>query len=324
MKLIKSTLALLALALPALALPEAPDMETAIAQAQAAKKNIFVDFTGTDWCTACIYLRDKIVESKEFEAALGDKLILIAVDFPRTPALVAAIPDEEKIRREAMLTSYRIEGLPGVALLDENGMPYEVIQGTRRTPKEYIALVKAGFAKRDARDAALAKAEGLTGMARAKALAKALSILPEGCLHKYGALIDEINAADPENTLGYKDKGTAAQKRVEQTQALRFILDGFRGKFKPEELEAGLKKLDQFLATPDLDPEIAQAAWSAKGDSYAFLRDFSRMIECYQTGLDLAPESRAAHKLKSIIDNYKANTAADQKQAEQKKAEEKK
>lgn len=308
MKLIKTTLALLAAALPVLALPEAPTMESAMAKAQAEKRNIFVDFTGTDWCTACIYLRDKIVETPEFEAALGDKLVLLEVDFPRTPALVAAIPEEEKVRRESMLALYRIQGLPGVALLDEKGMPYDIIQGTRRTPAEYIALVKAGFAKRDARDAALAAAEGLQGMERAKALAKVLNLLPKGCHHKYGALIDEINAADPENTLGFKGYGSVAVRRVEQMLALRSLLNTFQGKFKPEELMDSIKKLDAFLAQPDLDPEVAQAALSAKGDSYAFLRDFPRMVECYQQALDKAPEGRSAHRLRSIIDNYKKNT----------------
>lgn len=304
MKLIKSTLALLAMAMPALALPEAPDMESAIAQAQAEKRNIFVDFTGTDWCTACIYLRNNIVESKEFEAALGDKLLLLEVDFPRTPELVAAIPEEEKLRRESMLALYRIEGLPGVALLDENGMPYEIIQGTRRTAAEYIGLIKAGFAKRDARDAIFAEAEKLTGMERAQALAKALRLLPVGCHHKYGKIIDEINAADPENTLGFKDSGTAAHLRVEQTLALQALFRSFEGKFKPEELKESLDKLDAFLAQPNLDPEVAQAAMAAKGDCYAFMRDFPAMIQCYRDAIKLAPDSRATHKLRSIVENY--------------------
>ena len=67
---------------PALALPEVATMDEAKAAAQAAGCNIFVDFTGTDWCTACIHLRTKIVESPEFEAALGKKFVLVPVDFP--------------------------------------------------------------------------------------------------------------------------------------------------------------------------------------------------------------------------------------------------
>ena len=150
--------ALFALTLPAQALPEAPDMDTALAQAKTEKKDIFVDFTGTDWCTACIHLRTKIVESEAFDKAYGSKYILVSVDFPRNPALVAKIPDEEKRRRENLLMSYRIEGLPGVVLMDENGMPYEIINGTRRTPEDYMPLMEAGLQKRAARDAAFAEA----------------------------------------------------------------------------------------------------------------------------------------------------------------------
>ena len=69
----------LAFAGSALALPEVATMNEAIATAQAQQRNIFVDFTGTDWCTACIHLREKIVNSPEFEAAMGDKFVLVPV-----------------------------------------------------------------------------------------------------------------------------------------------------------------------------------------------------------------------------------------------------
>ena len=118
MKTITKLAALLALVSPALALPEVETMPEAVAAAKEKNCNIFVDFTGTDWCTACIHLRNKIVNSAEFEAAFGDKFVLVPVDFPRTPELVAKISDEEKKEREALLYSYKIEGLPGVVLMD--------------------------------------------------------------------------------------------------------------------------------------------------------------------------------------------------------------
>ncbi len=289
---------------PALALPEVATMDEAKAAAQAAGRNIFVDFTGTDWCTACIHLRTKIVESPEFEAALGDKFVLVPVDFPRNPQLVAAIPDDVKREREALLTSFKIEGLPGVVLMDAKGLPFEVINGTRPKPADYIPLVQAGLDKLAARDAALATAAGKTGLERAKALDAALKTLREVCRDKYKDIIAEINSLDPENTLGYKNFGDKTRERIEQTEAFMALSESFRGEFQPEQQRENLKDLDKFLATPGLLPEIRQMALRAKGDTYGFLRDIPNMIQAYQDAYDAAPDSRTGKILKRNLDYY--------------------
>lgn len=307
MKIISKIAALMALAMVAPALPEAPSMEAALTQAAEQKKDIFVDFTGTDWCTACIHLRSKIVESAEFEKAYGDQYILVSVDFPRNPQLVAQIPDDEKRRRENLLTSYHIEGLPGVVLMDDKGMPYEIINGTRRTPADYIALVEAGVQKRAARDAAFAKATGLTGMEKAQALAEGLKALPAPCRDKYVAEIDAINAVDTDNTLGFKGLGSESATRVKQVEELRDLLSGFRGKLEDASLKASIAELESFLTRTDLVPEVRQGALSAMGDSYALLRDYMKMYECYKAALEAAPDSRAAKRIRGNVENFEQN-----------------
>ena len=307
MKTIAKIGALIALAMTAPALPEAPDMESALAQAAEQKKNVFVDFTGTDWCTACIHLRSKIIESATFEKAYGDDFILVSVDFPRSPELVAQIPDDEKRRRENLLTSYRIAGLPGVVLMDADGMPYEIINGTRRTVEDYLPLMEAGLKKRAIRDAAFAKAATLEGMDKAKALAEGINALPEACRDKYSKEIDIINSFDKDNTLGFAGMGSDAQKRIKQTEALRDLLASFRGKLSPEDMKASIVKLDEFLAQPDLCPEVRQEALSAKGDSYAFLRDLMSMYKCYKEALEIAPDSRAAKRIRGNVEHFEQN-----------------
>lgn len=304
MNIIKKLFILPALTATAFALPEVATMEEALSTAKEKNCQIFVDFTGTDWCTACIHLRNKIVESPDFEAALGDKFVLVPVDFPRSPELVAAIPDDEKREREALLTSYRIEGLPGVVLMDSNGLPFEVIQGTRRTPADYIPLVQAGLDKLAARNAALTEAEGKTGLERARALDAALKLLPEACRDKYKDIIAEINSLDPENTLGYKGYGDTTGLRIKQTEALRELIATFRGSSTTEQFNTNIKTLETFLAQDDLVPEVRQDALRALGDTYAFLRDITRMIECYKAAYETAPESRTGQILKRNLNYY--------------------
>lgn len=307
MKMLTKIGALIALAMTAPALPEAPNMEAALAQATEQKRDIFVDFTGTDWCTACIHLRTKVIESEAFEKAYGEKFVLVSVDFPRNPKLVAQIPDDEKRRRENLLTSYRIEGLPGVVLMDEQGLPYEIIHGARRTPEEYMPLVEAGLKKRAERDAAFAKAATLTGMEKAKMLAAGLMALPEPCRDKYIAEIDAINAEDPDNTLGFKGLGSDASSRIKQTEELRDLLSKFQNRLSHADINRSIEELDVFLARTDLHPEVRQEALSAKGDSYAFLRDLMSMYKCYKEALELAPESRAARRIRSNVEHFEQN-----------------
>ncbi len=304
MNTITKLTALLALAGSALALPEVNTMPEALATAKGKNCNIFVDFTGTDWCTACIHLRNKIVNSAEFEAAFGDKFVLVPVDFPRTPALLAKIPPQEMKEREALLYSYKIEGLPGVVLMDAEGLPFEVIHGTRRTPADYMPLVQAGLDKLAARNAALADAAGKSGLERAKALDTALKCLPEVCRDKYSAIIAEINSLDPQNTLGYKGYGDTTRLRISQQEALRELISTFRGKTSPEELKASIGVLDTFLARTDLVPEVRQDALRAKGDTYAFLRDVPAMLQAYKEAYEVAPDSRSGRTLKRNLEYY--------------------
>ncbi len=307
MNIISKLGTLLALAITAQALPEAANLDAAKAQAAQEKRDIMVDFTGTDWCTACIHLRTKIIDSAAFDKAYGERFVLVSVDFPRTPELVARIPDEEKRRRENLLTSYRIEGLPGVVLMDAKGQPYEIINGARRTPEEYMPLVAAGLEKRALRDAAFAKAAGLSGMEQAKALAEGLMALPVACRDKYVAEIDIINAADSANTLGFKDLGSSAVSRIQQTEQLRDMISGFRGKLDTESLKTCIEMLNTFLAQPGLHPEIRQEALSAIGDSYALMRDYKNMYAYYKKALEAAPDSRAARRIRANVENFEQN-----------------
>jgi thioredoxin-related protein len=55
------------------------------AKIEASKNNklILVNFSGSDWCLACIQLRKNIFESKTFTVYASDNLVLVNADFPR-------------------------------------------------------------------------------------------------------------------------------------------------------------------------------------------------------------------------------------------------
>ena len=135
-------IALLAATGCAWAVPHYENLDKALAQAPAENRSILLDFTGTDWCPACIHLSNKILNSPEFDAAVGSRYGIVTLDFPRTKKLLDAIPPQEMKARERLLNEYRVQGLPTVVLLDSAGLPYAVLVGSAENTEQYLARLK--------------------------------------------------------------------------------------------------------------------------------------------------------------------------------------
>lgn len=290
------------------ALPQAEDVNSALPIAQKEGRDIMLEFTGKEWCPPCIHLRTKILESAEFEQAVGDKYVLVEVIFPRLPSAVAAIPEEKRNANEKLLVHHRIEtGLPTVLLLDEKGLPYAQVAGARRTTADYLKELEAAAAVRTTRDAAFSRAAGLKGMERAAALAEGLNAIPENCRDKYVDIVNEINALDPQNTLGYARVLTRFENYRKQDAALKAIFDTLRKERSPERYQAHIQLLQDYLQTPDLEPELAQMAWRALADTYVFQRRYKDVYEAYKKAYEAAPDSRLAPRLKTAVEHYENN-----------------
>lgn len=271
-------------------------------------RDIMLEFTGKEWCPPCIHLRTKIMETAEFEQAVGDKYVLVEVIFPRLPSAVAAIPEEQRNANEKLLTHHRIEtGLPTVLLLDAEGYPYAQVAGARRTTADYLKALDEAASVRTKRDAAFARAEGLQGLERAAALAEGLNAIPENCRDKYPEQVKEINALDPENTLGYAGVLTRYANYQKQDAELKAIVDSMRGTPDAANLARSESVLKEFLQRKDLEPEIAQLAWRTLGDTYAFQRRYREVYAAYKKAYDCAPKSRIAPRLEKAVQHYEKN-----------------
>lgn len=296
-------------------------LEEALALAQEENLAVLMNFTGPDWCTACQFLEGKIFPAASFIEAMGDKIVLHNLLFPRDPILRAAVSEEEHKRRERILNSYKISGLPTVVVADEKGLPYAIIVGPRPTAEEYVAVLQDAFAVRQKRDAAFAEAATKTGFERATALAAALELLPKVCRDKYPEVIQEIVALDPENKLGYKMALASAEVTALQLEEFHAFAQTFRGRFKPEELKEDIGRIHTYLAREDLIPEVRQNLYRLEGDCYAFLRQLDAMVTSYQKAIDAAPETRVAKKLANDIKQLRENQEKIRQEAERAKTQ---
>ena len=290
------------------ALPKAESVQTAMPLAKEQGRDIMLEFTGKEWCPPCIHLRTKILETAEFDKAVGDKYVLVEVVFPRLPEAVAAMPESQRNANEKLLDYHHIQtGLPTVLLLDAAGRPYAQVAGARSTTAEYVKALEEAAAVRSVRDAAFARAEGLQGLERATALAEGLNAVPPHCRDKYPEIVNEINRLDPQNTLGYARVLVRYANLEKQNAVLKSIFDRTRGHNSPEEIKELQGELQAFLKTPDLEPEPAQHAWRSLGDSYALQRRYHDVYACYKRAYEMAPNSRIARRLQDAIQHYEKN-----------------
>ena len=92
-----------------------------------------------------------------------------------------------------------------------------------------------------------------------------------------------------------------------QDAELKAIFDHLRNHRQPEALQGNIEMLQKYLATPDLEPELAQMAWRALGDTYVFQRRYKDIYECYKKAYEAAPDSRLAPRLRTAVEHYEKN-----------------
>jgi len=98
---------------------EAWQANYAAALSEAARQNklVLLDFTGSDWCSACMKLSKDTFSKPEFKKFAGQKLVLVELDYPLNAPQSGAI----KKQNEALAKKYGIEGYPTLILLNPKG-----------------------------------------------------------------------------------------------------------------------------------------------------------------------------------------------------------
>ena len=111
------------------------DYEKAMVQAKAEKKNVLLDFTGSDWCGWCIRLNDEVFSKAEFKKYAKDNLVLVEVDFPQGKRL----PKKVKEQNDKLQKDHGVRGFPTIVVLDPEGKKLGQLGYMEGGPKNFIA-----------------------------------------------------------------------------------------------------------------------------------------------------------------------------------------
>jgi protein disulfide-isomerase len=114
------------------------DLDKGLAKAKAEKKQVLVDFTGSDWCIWCKRLDDEIFSKAKFKDYVKDKYVLVEVDFPQ----IKRLPAPKQKANEALGEKFKIQGYPTVVVLDAEGNETGRLGYVEGGPEAFIAQLE--------------------------------------------------------------------------------------------------------------------------------------------------------------------------------------
>jgi len=188
------------------------DFDKAVEAAKAQKKNLLVDFTGSDWCGWCIKLHKEVFDHAEFLEPVQKSFILVALDFPRGDEAKAKVPNPE--RNEALQQKHAVRGFPTILLMTPEGEVFGRTGYREGGPAKYMEHIgstatswKVANELAAAWTSADASAKEDLMMKACEAMAKFESAV---AAEKIKDIVLAAYAADPENKSGMRLKAVTA------------------------------------------------------------------------------------------------------------------
>ena len=195
------------------------DFEAAKAKSVAENKPMLIDFTGSDWCTWCIKLKQDVLSKNEFEQYIADKFIPVEVDVPQNAAKVGGEEQLEKNRQ--ICEEYGVEGFPTVMVVTPEGFVAGGI-GHSVDMEEALQLLDTALINVEN----LEKAKSLQGIEKAGVLLPVYVSLQESFGTAARSLRDEIIALDPQDELGMQQQVRIEQQQEQLLEKLSSVPEG--------------------------------------------------------------------------------------------------
>lgn len=179
------------------------DWEAALRQARAEKKDLLINFTGSDWCVWCQRLAAEVFDTEEFKRQVTRNWVPVKLDFPRRLAQSPQV----QARNRQLASRYGVEGYPTIFLADEEGRPYARMGYQPGGPATYLRDMENHRRTKERDWELLRRAERESGAARARLWDEFYTRRSAaGFVEFFQDLIERIIAADSRNEAGLRDK----------------------------------------------------------------------------------------------------------------------
>jgi thioredoxin-related protein len=283
------------------------DFAKAKAQAKAEKKDLLLDFTGSDWCGWCIKLDKEVFAQDAFVAGAPKHFVLVKLDFPQDESLVTP---EIKKQNEQLQKQYPVQGFPTILLCTADGVVYHQTGYEKDGPEKYVEMLVGAHKKGAAFQTALADANGKKGIERAKLLDAALGNLDEDVVKGHHLeTMTEIVTLDADGKGGLKAKyETKVQeirdaREIESTaQELQELVGPLMQEGKGKE---AIAKLDEAIKAPKHKVHHQLALFFKGMVTMDVDGDAKVAIECLEAAKKILPESPVAKRIDQVLPDLK-------------------
>lgn len=189
------------------------DFESAAQRAEREGKLLLVEFTGSDWCGACMQMHRSVLDKPEFADEIRPGFIPVCLDYPRKTEQAA----ELKKQNDELARRYAIQGFPTLLVLTPAGELCGGFAGCRTRVQDVLDILDAARHSADK----LKKSASLPPQERLAILVELYRALPEALRPSAAALRSEIAALDPQDTAGIarEESVLAEQERINARMA---------------------------------------------------------------------------------------------------------
>jgi thioredoxin-related protein len=273
--------------------------EAAKTRAKKENKDMLLDFTGSDWCAPCKLLIEEVFAKEPFKSDAPKKFVLVTVDFPRNTMLAESVTKQNN----ELADYFNVSTFPSIILLDSSGRMYARTEYQPGGSEKYVEHLNNLVAKRKERDEALAAADKLQGVERARILDGMLSDLQkQDAMVGYNALIENIIELDSDNKAGLKAKYELIKKTDLGRRALKEAQKmGDEGNW-----EGALKKSDELLQDKDLPAVVKQEIYVTKAQIHDARGEKDKLIDNLEKAIALDPNSDLGKNLVEALKQLKA------------------
>jgi thioredoxin-related protein len=281
------------------------DFAAAKKEAADSKKDLLIDFTGSDWCGWCIKLNDEVFKHDEFKTGVKDKFVLVEIDFPNDKSKLSEATQKQN---EELGKTYAIQGYPTILLTDSDGKPYAATGYEKGGAASYVKHLDTLREKKAKRDEAFKTAASAQGVEKAKALVsalKAMELEDEVVAKFYGDVAEQIKAADPKDETGFS-KAAAAKQRIGKYQE---ELTEFA---KKQDFDGALTLTDKTIKEGGFESDETQQLMMTKAMIYAQMKKFDEALKAVDEAKAFAPDS----EISAGLDGFKKRLEAGKKKAE--------
>lgn len=278
------------------------DLEDAGKRAEAEGKLLLVEFTGSDWCRACLLQKKAVLSDAAFEAWAEQHCIAVEIDVPNDAARVGS--EMQKILNRRICEEYGIYRFPTLRIMTADLVDVGGYSGALGSAAAAIGELEKAFPPAEQVEQALRK----TGAERAAALCAIYGTIPQEERSRAFPLLQLIAEADPQNTTGMLPL-------YEQQQQIRRMERHLLTAVSPEErflcVDATLKRAcpgnEAYLRTRKGEVMREYALHLARHAQT--LQDVRRARELMQQSVDYIPPQEQA-QLKHFIEVYFARPEA--------------